>query len=61
LEKSLEDDKVTLGRIDMAPKCDKENASTWERKGMDVCEILVKDADAALKRVKKREASHNGG
>jgi hypothetical protein len=48
LEKSLEDDKVTLGRIEMAAKCDKDTASTWERKGMDVCEILVNDADAAL-------------
>ncbi len=52
----LEDYRVTLERI-MAAKWDNETASTWKRKGRDVCGNLVKEADAVLKRAKKREAA----
>jgi hypothetical protein len=40
----------------MAAKWDKETASTWEKKGKDVCGNFLREAEAALKKAKEREA-----
>ncbi len=65
LEKSLEDYKVTLERIAMAAKWDKETISVWERKGWSVCRSLIGEAHAALRKAKERETAEtrlrNGG
>jgi hypothetical protein len=55
-EKNLEDYKVTLERIAMVAKFDREMASTLEKKDRDACGNLIKEADSALKKAKEREA-----
>jgi acyl-CoA reductase-like NAD-dependent aldehyde dehydrogenase len=56
-ENSLEDYKVTLVRIAMVAKFDREMASTLEKKDRDACGNLIKEADKALKKAKEREAA----
>jgi transcriptional regulator len=50
LEKSLEDYKVTLERIARAAKWEEDTVSAWEKKGR-------READAALRKAKDKEAA----
>ncbi len=65
LGKSLEDYKVTLERIAMAAKWDKETILVWERKGWSVCRSLIGEAHAAPRKAQERETAEtrlrNGG
>jgi hypothetical protein len=57
LEKSLEDYKVTLERIAMAAKWDEDMVSAWRKKGWSMCGTLIREADAALRKAKDKEAA----
>lgn len=54
LKKSLEDDKVTLERIAIATKWDREMVSVWEKNGRDACGNLIEEAEAAFKKKLRR-------